>query len=70
MVRYDLGARLSGSLRVCPGTLTTHASSEIEQAIQESLPTRPGRRHRQVLELARALNAIPTIHDASANSLE
>lgn len=38
---------------------------QIEHAIEISLPTRPGKRNRQVFELARALKAISILFDAS-----
>jgi hypothetical protein len=43
--------------------------ADVRQAIQETLPRGPGRRNRQVLELARALKAIPRLADAPADDL-
>ena len=47
-----------------------NASELIEAAIVESLPTGPGRRNKQVFELARALKAIPSIVDAHPGRIE
>jgi hypothetical protein len=43
--------------------------ADVQKAIQETLPTGPGRRNRQVLELARALKAIPRLADVRDDDL-
>ena len=43
---------------------------QIKTAIRESLPSRPGRRNRQVFELCRSLKAIPEIADVEGAELE
>jgi len=48
----------------------TVVSDAIEQAIQQTLPTGPGKRHRQVFELARALRAIRPLVEADPGDLE
>jgi hypothetical protein len=47
-----------------------HDHHDEERAIRESLPTGPGKRHRQVFEFARALRAIPWLADAPVDTLE
>ena len=44
-------------------------SEAIQRAIVDSLPTEPGKRYRQVFQLARALKAVPTSADANPNDL-
>jgi len=44
--------------------------SAVERAISESLPSGPGKRHRQVFDFARALKGIPALADADARSLK
>jgi hypothetical protein len=48
----------------------TDLPHDIAQAMRETLPTGPGRRNRQVFELARALKAIPRLADAPVDTLE
>jgi len=43
---------------------------DVLETIRESLPAGPGRRNRQVFELARALKSIPRLADAAADDLE
>jgi hypothetical protein len=43
---------------------------EIEQAINGSLPSRPGQRHRQVFELVRALKGIPDLRQSAVRDLK
>jgi hypothetical protein len=45
-------------------------SEAIKLAIADTVPTRPGKRHAQVFELARALAAIPELTDADGRDLE
>ncbi len=53
-----------------PVPSSTEIEPDIERAILASLPTGPGRRNRQVFELARALKAIPRLADAPVDTLE
>lgn len=53
----------------CTGAGADGFQRRTEQAIFESLPSGPGRRNRQVFELARALKAIPELTDAPASDL-
>ena len=43
---------------------------DVARALRDSLPTGPGRRNRQVFELARALKAVPRLADAPVDRLE
>ena len=45
-------------------------SIEAQQAIADSLPVGPGKRHRQVFDLARGLKALPEFADAAAENLK
>ncbi len=45
-------------------------NEDVQRAILESLPCGPGRRNKQVFELARALKAIPALRDAPGKHLE
>jgi hypothetical protein len=51
-------------------TASTDIPEAIEQAIIESLPTGPGRRNKQVFELARGLKAIPALADIPKEDLK
>jgi hypothetical protein len=44
-------------------------SEAIQRAIVDSLPIGPGKRHRQIFELARALRAVSALADAAPNDL-
>jgi hypothetical protein len=58
-----------GCVDLAPIDPARDVEADVRQAIQETLPTGPGRRNRQVLELARALKAIPRLADGPADDL-
>ena len=63
------------SLESIAGKFTTIANNaavdpDVERAILGTLPSGPGRRNRQVFELARALKAIPRLVDVPVDSLQ
>jgi hypothetical protein len=60
---------IGGGEGVRDADATIEVAVAIEAAIQGTLPRGQGRRHKQVFELARALKAIPALHDADASLL-
>lgn len=68
---HNNGSVVSGALCCTPQeTNKTKIPANVEKAITDSLPKGPGKRNKQVFELARALKAIPELADASAKDLE
>lgn len=61
---------VSGGDRAVAETTLDSLPGEVREAIESTLPTGPGRRHRQVFELARALKAIPWLAEAAAGDLK
>ena len=60
----------SGSKQKQENTKITRRAEAIELAIADSIPEGPGKRHRQVFELARGLKAIPELSDANPQELK
>ncbi|QDT69058.1 hypothetical protein MalM25_19850 [Planctomycetes bacterium MalM25] len=54
--------------RSTPGIAPSLALT-VERAIEDSLPTRPGQRHKLVFELARRLKAVPSLADRPSRDL-
>ncbi len=59
-----------GDSEGCEGEQNPELSVAIQTAINCTVPTAPGQRHRQVFELCRALRAIPELSDADPGQLK